>query len=98
MKMAAHAFTSLLMTKRDTRVTHACLNHMLRMALTSQASQAKESGPVERQVALNWFPVPPPGHWQRRQSFGVPVGRQRRIMNEKCGLCLSLAVQHESTT
>ena len=71
---------------------------MLRMALTSQASQAKESGPVERQVALNWFPVPPPGHWQRRQSFGVPVGGGRRIMNEKCGLRLSLAVQHESTT
>ena len=75
----------------DTRVS----KHELMVALTSQASQAKESGPVARQVALNWFPVPPPGHWQRRQSFGVPGERQHWLLNEKGGLGLSCTVRHK---
>ena len=48
--------------------------------LTSQASQMEDPPPLNRQVTLNWFPLLPPGHWQRRQSFGVPIENKRVLM------------------
>ena len=56
--------------------------------LTSQASQIEDGGAVDRskkQVLLNSFPLLPPGHWQRRQSFGVPVNSKTDFYTNRNG-------------